>query len=161
MKKTPSKPQNPKARALQLLTRRDLTGEELRRRLSRDGFADEEIAEVITWLDELKYLDDQRTAQNWVEQRNRYRPTGTYALQHELKNKGVSDEIISQVVNSPETEYELAMRLAQARLKSMSKVPTEKQYQRIGSLLGRRGFSWDVISKVLHALFQSCLDTDS
>lgn len=160
MKKQQKNNQNPKSRALKLLGRRDYTVLELRQRLEKEEFLSEEIDQVVLWLQELKYLDDYKTAQNWVESRNRFRPKGRFGIQQELKNKGVSDEIIEDVINSPETEYELATEIARKRYNSMNDVPVKKQYQRIGSLLSRRGFSWDVITRVLRDLFDSHLDTD-
>ena len=159
MKKHPKR-KNPKHRALRLLSVRNLTCEELTERLLRDGFTSQEIEAVIQWLKELGYLDDKRTAEFWVDYRNRFRPTGIYGLKHELRQKGVALDIIEDVVNSSELDYELALKLAADRLKTLNRLPVKKQYQRIGGLLNRRGFSWDVIRRVLDVLFDSSLDSD-
>lgn len=149
-----------KNRALRLLSVRNYTANELRQRLVKDDYDPEEIEAVLAWLKEIDYLDDQRTAELFVENRNRFRPTGKYGLKQELKQKGVSDTIIDTVVNTEDDDYELALRLAKSKLKTMQHVSPQKQYQRIGGLLGRRGFSWDVIRNVLNSLFSSFLDMD-
>ncbi len=158
MSKHPKR-KNPKERALRLLTRRNLSCGELKARLTRDGFTSEEIEPVISWLEGIGYLDDTKTAMAWVDYRNRFRPTGIFGLKHELEQKGIAEEIIETVINSSNKDYELALELASKRLKTLERLPRKSQYRRIGGLLGRRGFSWDVIRKVLNDLFGT-LDRD-
>ena len=81
-------------------------------------------------------------------------------MKRELEQKGVDAEIIDAVINTPEEDYDLALKLAKTRLERLKNLPTQKQYQRTAGLLQRRGFSWDVINKVLGSLFNSSLDTD-
>ena len=81
-------------------------------------------------------------------------------MRFELEQKGVDPETIDAVINSPSQDYALAYDLAKARLAKLQHLPVHRQYQRIGGLLERRGFSWDVITRVLEALFNSLLDTD-
>src|SRR5690554_5587966 len=118
MKKQPQT-KSLKNRALRLLTFRDLTCEQLRHKLVQEGFCLEDIENVIEWLVDLRYLDDRRTAQLWVEYRNRWRPMGIYGLKYELQHQGVSKEIIDEVVNSPEEDYNLAFQLARKRMKKV------------------------------------------
>ena len=115
---------------------------------------------MIEWLIEIGYLNDHTTAELWIDYRNRFRPTGVYGLRHELEQRGVNPEIIDAVMNSPEKEYDLASQLAKSSLEKLRNLPARKQYQRIAGLLQRRGFSWDVIYRVLDSLFNSSLDTD-
>lgn len=159
-KKKQKKLSSPKSRALRLLTVRNRTTEELRQRMLQDGYEPSDVEEVIVWLLEIGYLNDRQTAAYWVDYRCRFRPTGIMGLSHELRRKGISDEIISEVMISREEETDLAMELANARVKPMAGLPIRTQYQRIGGLLNRRGFSWDVVRKVLDSLFGSSLDTN-
>jgi regulatory protein len=154
------KPNNPKERAVRLLSYRNYTSAELRERLEREDYSLDEIESAIGWLEEIGYLNDQTTAELWVDHRNRFRPTGIYGLKRELEQKGVDAEIIDAVINTPEEDYDLALKLAKTRLERLKNLPTQKQYQRTAGLLQRRGFSWDVIYKVLGSLFNSSLDTD-
>ncbi|NLM68676.1 MAG: regulatory protein RecX [Firmicutes bacterium] len=151
---------NPKERALRLLSYRNYTCAELRERLHREAYPPDQVEEVIEWLIEIGYLNDHTTAELWIDYRNRFRPTGVYGLRHELEQRGVNPEIIDAVMNSPEKEYDLASQLAKSRLEKLRNLPARKQYQRIAGLLQRRGFSWDVIYRVLDSLFNSSLDTD-
>ncbi len=147
-------------KAVALLTARDRTEEELRRRLRRDGFEPEDVEATLCWLKEIGYLDDRRTAKLYVENRNRFGPLGRLGLEAKLKEKGIDGAIIDQVINNPEQDYQLARRLAAERLTRLGTLPKQKQRQRLGSYLGRRGFSWEVIRSVLAEASLDCLDTD-
>ncbi len=160
IQKPKPKPKNPKDRAIRLLTSRERTVFELRHQLLQEGFLEIEVEEVLQWCQEVGYVNDQRTAKQWVEHRNRFKPMGSFGLKSELQRKGLADDIIADVVNSPDNEYKLAKELANKKRNSLAKLPKEKQYLRVGGLLNRRGFSWDIINRVLNEMFTSSLDTD-
>ncbi|NMA60822.1 MAG: regulatory protein RecX [Firmicutes bacterium] len=128
-----------KSAALRLLTTRDRSVQEIRERLERN-YTKDEVAETIAYLEEIGYLDDWRYAKNHVENRNRNRPTGNYLLRLELGKKGISDQIVDQVINPPEIEYELALTVAKQRLGSLERVDALARVRRLYGLLQRRGF---------------------
>jgi len=68
----------------------------------------------------------------------------------------VDDSIIDEVLNSENTEFELALRLAEGRAESMKGLDLSKQMRRLFSLLQRRGFPWQIAQKVV----SETLDTD-
>ncbi|HHX02314.1 MAG TPA: regulatory protein RecX [Firmicutes bacterium] len=147
-------------RALRLLASRNYTAQELNERLVREDYPAQEVESTIKWLTEIGYVNDRLTAELFIDHRNRFRPTGVHGLRFELEQKGVDPETINAVMNSPDQDYALAYQLAKSRLEKLQHLRVERQYQRIGSLLQRRGFNWDVTCKVLEALFNSLLDTD-
>lgn len=144
-----------KSEAFRLLTIRDRTAHELVTRLGRK-YPNQIVAEVVAYLQEIGYVNDHRFAENYVEYRNSFRPSGNFLLRMELKKKGVADSIIDEVLNSEEMEYKLAFRLAAARVKSMEGLDLSKKMRRLFSLLQRRGFPWEIAEKVVG----ETLDTD-
>lgn len=144
-----------KSEAFRLLTIRDRTAHELQTRLEKK-YRKEDVAEVVSYLKEIGYINDRQFAQNYVEYRNRFRPTGNFLLRIELRGKGVDDSIIDEVLNSENTEFELALRLAEGRAESMKGLDLSKQMRRLFSLLQRRGFPWQIAQKVV----SETLDTD-
>jgi len=135
---------------------RDRSVQELKERLER-RFSEDETREALSYLDQLGYLDDLRFATNYVQYRNRNRPTGNYLLRLELRSKGVADEYIDQVLNSTEVEYELALGLAKQRLGGLEKVETISRIRRLCALLQRRGFP----STIARSVISELLDRDS
>ncbi len=141
--------------ALRLLTARDRTVYEVRTRLSRD-FEPAVVEEVVAYLLELGYLDDERFARIFVDQRNRLRPTGNLGLRHELAARGVSSDIVERVLNPPEEELELAKRLLAQRAGSWEGLDRERLLRRAFGLLQRRGFPWEIA----RAAVTQVLDSD-
>ena len=66
------------------------------------------INQVIVKLTDLDLLNDLKFAQWWVEQRVNASPRGNRALSAELFQKGLSRDIINQVLLSFEAEIALA-----------------------------------------------------
>ena len=149
------KSDNPKSAALRLLAVRDRSKQELKTRLER-RFSPEETAETLEYFEEIGYLDDLRFASNYVQYRNRHRPTGNYLLRLELSSKGIKDSDIDQVLNSSEREHELALNLVRQRLGRLQREDALVRVRKIYGLLQRRGFPGNVARQVVGEL----LDTD-
>lgn len=153
------KDEDAKAVALRLLTVRDRSAYELRTRLARQ-FSDEDVEGVIQYLKDIGYLDDQRYALNYVEYRNRFRPTGNYLLRLELSSKGITEDIIDRVLNTPEQEYQLAMELAAQRLGRLQREDALSRCAKVYKLLQRRGFPSVAARKVIGELLDRDPETD-
>ena len=67
-------------------------------------------------------------------------------IRSELYRKGISREIIEEVINTEDTEVELALKSAEKKIKQIKQSKSPKQ---LISYLARRGFSWDTIKTVL------------
>jgi regulatory protein len=113
-----------------------------------------EVAQrIITSLIEHKFLDDEAFARAWVRSRARSRPKGKRMIQMELKQKGVAEEIIKQVLS--EDDEEVPDELSQAksligrRIEKLSGQPRQEIYNKVGAFLARRGFGWDIIKKAI------------
>lgn len=119
-------------------------------RLRLRGYSEDLIAKVIKKFEEKKILDDESFARSWVESRMILRPQGVRLLRLELKNKGVIEDIIEKVINSANiSEFELALRSAQKKLRAFQKLPEAIVRQKLIGFLSRRGFNWGTIQKVL------------
>lgn len=109
------------------------TEQEVRQKLKDRGFDD--VEETITKLKEWKYIDDAEFAKNYVRSRNISRPQSQRMLAFELKKKGLKTSVVVD-------------DLAQAR-EALAKKKNLKTYQQRVCFLASRGFSWDVIGKLL------------
>jgi regulatory protein len=131
------------------ISRRLHSEKELKTKL-RGKFSSQNIHKAIDKLKELGYINDRKFAEMWVEQRQISR--GKYVLNQELIKKGVDKELIAEVLaekaNDPENEFEIASNLAIKKLKEgMSK---DEVYLKIGGYLSRRGFSYEIVKKVIN-----------
>ncbi|MBN1995651.1 MAG: RecX family transcriptional regulator [Anaerolineae bacterium] len=111
------------------------------------GYAPEVIEETVSRLVERQYLDDEAFARFWLENREQFRPRGRQALRYELKQKGISDEII-QTVLADVDEDELAWLAVAGKLQRWQNLPEPDLQKKVISFLSRRGFSYQTARQV-------------
>jgi len=135
------------------LSFRNRSEKEIRDYLNGKNVPSEIIETIVGKLYEHKFLDDEKFARSWILFRARLKPKGRYALEIELKQKGISKEIIEKAF--AETDEELpdevtqATQLIASRLKRLEGESKQVIYQKVGAFLGRRGYSWEVARKAI------------
>ena len=148
--------------SLRLLKSRLRTEFEINQALSKRGVEPDLRQEVIAKLKEAKLLDDQRFAEAWVHTRDLLSPRGGLVLRQELLQKGIPDHIISQVLSERRTaaqdeesdqptEVEQARDLLRRRERTYANLDSDTRKRRQISFLQRRGFTYDVIKRILEA----------
>lgn len=143
-----------KTRALQYLARREYSRAELVAKLRpyvqiEDDFEQLQPVDLDALLDDLAargWLSDARAATQLLHAR---RPRfGTQRITHEMRQKGISDELIDQAMPAlKETELESARGVWQRKFGVLPQDDKEKARQI--RFLQSRGFGFDVIFKVL------------
>lgn len=102
-------------------------------------------AYVLAKLKEYHYVDDQAYAKQYVASTKR--KYGKRKMQFELKQKGVSEQEIANVLNEFKSDQEVLQKLAEKYLKN--KPITYENLQKLAANLASKGFEWDEISTVL------------
>lgn len=127
----------------------------LRKKLVKIKDADISIEEkIINRLGELGYADDRAFALWWIESREAHSPKGIRVLEQELLRKGVSRDLIREVLashtkNEAYSEYDNARKTIQKKLAVWGKLPKINQKMKLYGFLGRRGFSTQTISRIV------------
>ena len=130
--------------ALFLLKFRARSVFEIRQKLKQKNFSTEEIEKSISVLVRNELLDDNKFAKMYVGDRNKLRPTGSYLLKMELKRLGIDEDLIEKVLRD-QNEEELARRAIESKSRFI-----EAEFDKKASFLQRRGFSMNVIMKILN-----------
>ena len=78
--------------------------------MAKKKLGEEERERIIKRLKEEKLIDDLEFARWFLEQRQIFRPKGSYALKQELRQKGIGEKIIDQVLPNREEELSLAKK---------------------------------------------------
>lgn len=106
---------------------------------------------ILAFLQEQKFLDDIAFAKWWIEQRTGRKPKGKRLIELELKQKGVSKDTIDKTIYdlgfTIERETENAKRIVEKYLPRYKALSIQEKYGKLGQVLARRGFSYDVIRK--------------
>jgi len=137
--------------ALVLLSARDRTRVELSRLLAARGFAQADSEAALERLREQGYLDDRRFANTWARSRLRTKPMGPHRLRQELQAKGVEEELVGEVLREiyEMGEEEAARRAMAGKLPGLRHLPAASRMGRVTRFLQRRGFSTEVIWRLV------------
>jgi len=140
-------------KSFRLLGIRPRSQKEIEKKLKKKEFAPEIIKKTITRIKELGYLDDKKFAKAWLESRKLSRK-GKYIVQRELKEKGVAEETIKKTISryTPNQEFEIALELAEKKIKTYKNLDKFKKRQKLAALLTSRGFGWETIIKILEKI---------
>lgn len=140
-------------RAIKLITYRDRSIAEIRQSLHQKQIPEEIIENVINRLGENGLLDDKRFANLWIENRNEFRPRSHRMLTLELRKKGISEDIISQVLENTTADEELAHKAAQKQIRRYMTLEWQDFRRKLGSFLARRGFSYETVDLTVHQIW--------
>lgn len=136
--------------AMNLISYRQRTVKEMQSRLKRKGYEDEYIKKAIEYCKSYGYIDDKAFANSYINDKRNLNKLGSNRIKYELIEKGVSKEIINEVLEVDENyELEMAMELALKRINSYKNDDKVKKYRKLSGYLQRRGYSYSVISKVM------------
>lgn len=139
--------------ALRYLDYRPRSEIELRERLRRRGFNGDNVEAVVARLRERGLVDDLAFAQFWKDNRQSFRPRSRWLTALELRQKGVADDIINQVVADVDDE-DSAYRAAQSRAHHLPSSDYQGFHHRLSEYLKRRGFGYRVITHTVERLWQ-------
>ncbi|MCA0457833.1 MAG: RecX family transcriptional regulator [Chloroflexi bacterium] len=141
--------------AAHFLSYRPRSEQEIRRNLKDKDVPEDVIEVAVQRLQGLGYLDDAAFARYWVDNRNQFKPLSHRALRQELRQKGVSDALISETLGD-QSESDLAYQAATTQLRKLRN-RTEREFKtKISTFLQRRGFGYsttqDVVARLIDTL---------
>lgn len=144
-----------KNNAYALLRSRPRSESEMRMRLRLKRYAPAAIDTVISELKRLGQIDDAKFARYWVESRMHSNPAGDVVLRGELKEKGLGEAIIDEVLAEKAKvydEYSVALSMAEERFSRFAKLDKRKALKRLYDFLYRRGFAYDTVQRVIDSV---------
>lgn len=114
--------------------------------------------EVVNRLVELSYLNDTLLAQNIYRSCRKGKPCGQVLWSEKLRNRGIPEEIIQQLISevSREEEYDLAEQLATEYLRNKAQKSYLQQYRGLAAYLTRRGFALDIVEQITREKCDNC-----
>ncbi|MCW4465341.1 recombination regulator RecX [Glutamicibacter sp. MNS18] len=142
-----------KARGILLrqLTASDKSAKQLKDKLLEKECPEDIAEEVIQRFIDVDLVDDEKFANAWVRARTRTRGLARGALKHELRSKGIDDEIAQMALDQvdDQDEEERARELVRAKLRPESMgLDRDKALRRLVGMLGRKGYNGSLAFKV-------------
>jgi regulatory protein len=134
--------------ALRFLDYRPRSRAEVRRNLEKHSVPTDVINDVFKRLERSGLVNDERFAQDWVENRSEFRPRSRRALAYELHMRGLDDSAIQKALEGMNEET-LAFQAAIKQSRRYEGLPLRDFNNKLGSFLARRGFSYEIIKEVV------------
>ncbi|MCB1025098.1 MAG: RecX family transcriptional regulator, partial [Acidobacteria bacterium] len=135
-------------RAVNLLTFKPRSVEEMRTRLLEKIWTNEEIVDgVIEKLKEYNYLNDEQFAASFASSRLRQKPIGKRRLEQDLRKKNLDSETTEKALESvfdENPEEEMIDQAIAKRLRIKGAPETHNDRQNFFGYLARLGFEYDL-----------------
>lgn len=140
--------------ALKFLGYRARSRMEIKQRLERHGYDPALIDEALAALGRSGLIDDAEFSRSWVSARTASgsRPMGPNRLKAELRQKGIERDLVDQAMEplDAETELGLALKVGRQKVEQLHREDPHTARRKLTAALMRRGFGWEVCSKVLN-----------
>ena len=152
--RTPESLEKAKNYCFLLLKFRPRSEYEIRERLKRKKFGEPVIKAVLTFLKEKSFIDDEAFTQAWVDFRLK-KSFGLRRITQELRIKGISKDIVAQVLEKTKENYserEVVAKITRERLNRLKEIEPQTAKRRLFAYLLRRGFSSEAIIDALEQL---------
>ncbi|MBP6345313.1 recombination regulator RecX [Neisseriaceae bacterium CLB008] len=152
-----------KARALDLLSRREYSRTELKKKLMQahqppeeaDEFAlaealtqhETEVEAILTEFADLNWQSDERYVESFINAKSQQ--YGSRRLQESLKQKGIEADLFQQFRPAAEVELSTAIAAVRKKFKKPPESLADKHKQM--RFLAYRGFDFDLVNKAISA----------
>lgn len=138
-----------KLKAIKFVLGKFKTKMEVRKKLNKE-FDNDIIDEVLNFLEKNSYVDDRNYAIYFIEDKQKLNGYGKNKIKSLLIQKGISKQIIDEFIFDEDNEFENALKMGIKKLNLLKNEENRfKKKQKIINYLAYRGFSFDIIQKVL------------
>lgn len=120
------------------------------------GVAEAERRDVLHRLIEQRFIDDRRYAEAYTREKSRLAGWGARKIATKLREKGISRDIIAEVLSSLDGE-ELATRLDDRLLRKLRTTKAASEYELRGKLLRYAlslGYDYDMAAESIERLLR-------
>jgi regulatory protein len=139
--------------AYRYLSYRPRSEGEVRERLLRRGFGNEQVEKAIAKLKEQNLIDDFAFAQFWKDSRLSFRIKSKRLIAKELRDKRVAPDIVDEITKDIDDELN-AYTIARGRAPFLADLDYSQFRRRLSSYLSYRGFGYHTIRSTVARLWQ-------
>lgn len=134
-------------RALYYLKGGDRSEQEVRSKLKEGFYPGEAIDEALRFLKEYRFVDDERYARQYIQTRGSRK--SKRQINYELKQKGLPRAEVQRLLEENPIEEEDQIRKFLYKKGYDPEQMEAKEKAKIAASLGRKGFSFDIIHKLM------------
>ena len=138
-------------RVLYLLKASDKTEQELVRKLKDGGYPKEAIEYAVGFVKEHRFINDEDYGKRYVEFNSRRK--SEKQIQFELQRKGLDKEMIRDILKEQPVDEEAQIQAYIRKKRIDTQELDRKERSKVMAALGRKGFSYEAVNRVLGAIF--------
>lgn len=138
--------------ATNLISKYTKTEKELRNKMKEKGYEEDIINETVRLLVKYGYINDENYAKVYISDKHNFSKEGKNKIKLNLIRKGIDKDIIEKYLEENidnDLEYKNALEIAIKKHNSIKNLDLNTKKRRLISLLQRKGFSFEIISKIL------------
>lgn len=148
-----------RATALNFISYRDRSEEEIRRRLARSDYREDVIDSIVEYLRRSGLVDDHKFARSYAEGRFKTGGYGPRRVRHDLRKKGIARAVADQAVDAVFNERDEVLGAARALgTRRWDKLEREsddrRRRKKVYDYLVRRGYPHAMARSVIEELIQ-------
>lgn len=135
--------------SLKYLSFRPHSVKEINDYLLKKGFMEKTVSKTLKRLLVLKFLNDEEFGRQWIESRQKHKGKSKFVLKNELKAKGLDKELTEKLLQTAIGDLKTAKDFFERKKNKLKYLPKEEFNKKIVGMLQRKGYNWNIISKVL------------
>jgi regulatory protein len=139
--------ENAYRKALGYLSKSPKTIRQMKEYLTDKGYDTNIIEPVIVELLNFNYLDDSAFARQFIESRIRYKPKSVFALEFELRKKGIDPALARELLTAYKDE-DLALKAVENKKRAWRRLDESDRRKKMMNYLRYRGFNYRVCQTV-------------
>lgn len=148
--------------AIKYLGFRPRTRWELEQYLFQKGYDEQIVRDTVEWCADKSYVNDERYARQWVEERMANRPRGRHLLMREMQQRGIDPHVAEIALHgvAGEDEKEAAIYLLRKKFKPGSFADFKTFLYKAGGYLQRKGFDHTITRQAINSIKNEFLESD-
>ena len=125
----------------------------LYKKIKSKHWSRDDAEKVIEELRSEDLIDDKKFVDWFVRNRTTLKPKGQRMLTRELRQKGISDELIEKYFSENIVDEEsLAFKILEKRWPRYKNLSSQKRFEKAGRFLMSRGFNFDLVKITIEKL---------
>lgn len=140
------------SKAAHLCSQSEKAPQEIYEKLLTWGIDSEDAEKIVASLKKERYIDETRFARAFVHDKFCYEHWGKIKIGYQLRNKGISDSLISIALDEviDEDEYlSVLAELLKTKMRGMSQPLSQNDRAKLYRFAAQRGFEMNMISKAI------------
>ncbi|MBI9067555.1 MAG: RecX family transcriptional regulator [Salinivirgaceae bacterium] len=143
-------------KCMQLCSSREYCAFDISEKLNKWEVAKNHSEEIITYLIDNKFINNERYARAYVNDKIKFNHWGKNKLKYYLKHKGIDGEIITNSFNdfSKEEYIDIATTEIQKKLQKTKAKDAFELKSKVAKSIINKGFESDLVFKILNVMLQ-------